>query len=58
MTAPDPDAVQVLARVLHTVYCLPGARPGHRWSQRHEQQDETRARQVVTRFKAAGLNDF
>lgn len=48
MTAPDPDAVQVMARALHKVFCLPGATPQHRYSAAHQRRDARLAGLVLT----------
>ncbi len=54
MTVPDPDAVQVLARALHTVGCLRGARGGHTWSQRHHEVHTGHAKALLAECANGG----
>jgi hypothetical protein len=50
----DPDAVQVLAAVLHRDECLPGARPNHRWSVSDQRAHERKAERLLTGCAEAG----
>ncbi len=34
--------------MVHAVFCLRGARPGHRFSERHNKQDETNAELLLS----------
>ena len=54
MTAPDPDAIQVLARAWHVAECLPGANPDHRYSATHWNVHVRRARLVLAEASNAG----
>jgi hypothetical protein len=54
VTSPDPDAVQVLAQVVHRVWCLPGSALSARYSQRHRDIDTRLAGQVITGMAEAG----
>jgi hypothetical protein len=51
---PDPDHVQVLAKSLHTVQCLPGVMPYDRYSIRHRQQHEKYAHLLLNGLHNAG----
>ena len=54
MTTLDPDAVQVLAQVVHRVWCLPGSNPYARYSQRHRDTDARMAGLVIAGMAEAG----
>ena len=54
MTTVDPDAVEVLAQVVHRVWCLPGSNPYARYSQRHRDIDARMAGLVMTGMGEAG----
>lgn len=54
MTVETLTPVQIMARVLHEVYCLPGANPWHRYSAAHQQADERRAALALDRLREYG----
>lgn len=54
MTAPDPDAVQVLAAAYHAEECLPAASPNTRWSEAHHNRDRRKADRMAERIRNAG----
>jgi hypothetical protein len=56
VTELDPDAVQVLAAALHAVECLPGARPGHRWSQADHRAHQRKAERLLARCAETGMH--
>lgn len=51
---PNTDAVRVLAEAMHTVQCLPGANPYHRYSDGHREPELRRAALILAAVKSDG----
>jgi hypothetical protein len=54
VTTLDPDAVQVLAQVVHRVWCLPGSSPCARFNEAHRNADRRTARELLAGCAEAG----
>lgn len=56
MTSRDRiTSVDTVLRILHRVYCLPGAKPDATWSDGHTRVDRMHAIEVYDGLVAAGL---
>jgi hypothetical protein len=53
MTIPE-EAVRALAEAMHTVQCLPGSNPYHRFSDGHRGPEERRAVLILAELAKAG----